>query len=99
MAKTKVKSRRRNGGMKIPVAVIGGFAPLVMNTWSTAGGMDRKLWMVTQALTGYDTDAKKFWLPNLNKGMTWILLGALVHMVANRLGINRALSSVPLLRI
>lgn len=100
-----IRSRSRKGSyhrsrkVTIPLAVVGGFAPLVVNTWRTPGGLDRKVWMVTQAMTGYDTDAHSWWAPNLNKGMTWILLGALIHMLANRFGINRSLSSMPFIRI
>lgn len=102
MARSRFKVRH-NGKRKltIPVSIVGGFAPLAINTMRTSGGWDRKLWMLTQATTGYDTDTQKFWLPNLNKGLTWIVVGGLIHTLANRLGINRALSSagIPLVRV
>ncbi len=99
MARAKRKHFKRK--MTLPLAVVGGFAPLAVNTMRTPGGIDRKLWMFTQATTGFDTDTGKWWAPNLNKGTTWILVGTGIHMLANRFGINRAIarSGIPLVRI
>lgn len=101
MAKRRGK---RNGGkrkMTIPLSVAAGFVPLVMGTVKTPGGWDRKLWFATQAMTGYDTDARGWWAPNLMKGMVPILAGMGVHLVMNRIGINRAIArmGIPLIRI
>lgn len=99
---TKKGKRRGNGGIKLPLAVVAGFAPLAMNVYSVSGqGVQRMMWMGTQALTGYDTDAHKWWAPNLNKGATPILIGMFIHKLASRLGINRALGSmgIPVVRI
>lgn len=101
MAKSK-KFHRRNGGVKIPVAVLAGFAPLALNVYNVSGGgIGRMLWMATQAMTGYDTDTKKWWAPNLMKGLVPILMGITVHKIAGRLGINRALgqAGIPMLRV
>lgn len=99
---TKSRSRSRNGKkLTLPLAIVGGFMPLTINTIRTPGGWDRKLWMATQAITGYDTDAGKFWFPNLYKGAVPIGVGFLIHAIANKLGINRALSrsGIPLIRV
>lgn len=95
------KFSRRNGKFTLPVAVIAGFGPLTVNTLRTPGGWDRKLWMFTQAMTGYDTDTQQFWWPNMKKGAIPIMMGALVHWVAGKVGINRALSrsGIPVLRV
>lgn len=96
------KSHRRAGGLKLPVAVIAGFTPLAVNVASVSGqGFGRMGWMATQAMTGYDTDTQKFWMPNMWKGLFPIMLGIGIHKVASALGVNRALGSagVPLLRV
>lgn len=98
----KPKKSHRRAGFRLPLAVVAGFTPLAMNIYSVSGqGLQRMGWMATQALTGYDTDVKRWWAPNLNKGLTPIMLGLIVHKIAGRLGINRALGSmgVPLVRI
>lgn len=92
---------RRNGGLTLPVAVIAGFAPLAVNVINTPGGLEPKAWMLTQALTGYDTRAQRFWFPNLMKGAIPIILGIIGHKVANKLGVNSALSraGIPFIRV
>lgn len=101
MAKSR-KSNKRGNGIRIPLAVVAGFAPLATNIYSVSGGgIPRMLWMGTQAITGYDTDTQKWWMPNMMKGTFPILMGIAVHKVAARLGINRALGSagIPFIRI
>lgn len=96
------KKFRRSSGIKIPVAVVAGFTPLAVNVASVSGeGFGRMGWMATQAMTGFDTDTQKFWMPNMWKGLFPILLGIGVHKVASALGVNRALGAagVPILRI
>jgi len=94
----KTKSKK---SFTIPLAVVGGFMPLAVGTLQTAGGWDRKLWYATQAITGYDTDTRKFWFPNLYKGAMPILVGFLVHMVASKVGVNKAIAraGIPLIRV
>ncbi len=98
-------AKKRNGnkkrGMTIPIAVVAGFAPLVGNVLSTPGGIEPKGWMLTQAMTGFDTRTREFWLPNLWKGAFPILIGIFAHKVASRLGVNRALAGagIPILRV
>lgn len=104
MAKSKARRRngRGNGGFTLPLAVVAGFAPLAIGTMQTAGGWDRKLWYMTQALTGYDTDTKRFWMQNLNKGLLPIAIGFLAHWIlGQKMGMNRMLknSGIPIVRI
>jgi len=89
--------------MTLPLAVLAGFVPLGMrgyngfkgNGW--AGAVDG----VSSGLTGYSI-FEKSWHPEIMlANVTPILGGFLVHMIATRLGVNRALgrAKVPLLRI
>lgn len=101
MAKNK-KFHKRGNGIRVPLAVVAGFAPLATNVYNVSGGgIPRMLWMGTQAITGYDTDTGKWWGPNLMKGTVPIMLGIMVHKIAGRLGVNRAIGSagIPFIRI
>lgn len=94
--------RHRRKQFTIPIAVVGGFAPLALGAFGRVNeGPARVMNYVTQAMTGYDTDTGKFWYPNMWKGMFPILLGLGVHMIASKMGINRALSrsGIPFLRV
>lgn len=101
----RAKSRRR-AQFTLPLAVVAGFAPMGLNLWGNvkrimagdvAGG--------TQGLvihtTGYNTDTKSFYWPALAMNYGPILAGFLLHKVAGRVGINRALAQarVPFIRI
>jgi hypothetical protein len=80
--------------MTLPLAVVGGFMPLAVNTFNvSSGGFPRMGWMVTQAMTGYDTDTNHWWMGNLSKGLFPIMGGFLIHKVASKFGINRALAA------
>lgn len=110
MAKTKTrkvyvkaKRRRRNNGVRLPLAVIAGFAPLLANTWGhwrTYGATGATRYM-SQALTGYDPQTSKWNFNNLGLGLFPIIVGIFAHKVAGRLGVNRAIAStgLPWIRI
>ena len=120
MAKSRAVARRRSRryfarssrGKKqftIPVAVVAGFAPLVMGTidhvrWNGWSGADGGVDWAIRGMTGYS--------PNKAYGRTWefkrltagalpILIGLITHKIAGRLGINRMLAStgIPFIRI
>jgi len=93
--------KRSKAKFTLPIAMVAGFGPLVVNTMNTPGGLEPKGWMLTQALTGFDTRTQKWWFPNMYKGAVPILAGVAVHKVANMLGINRMLASagIPIIRV
>lgn len=102
----KKRSQRRKG-FTLPVAVLAGFVPLIYTTykhtqWNGVGGSEGGLDVFVRSLTGFS--------PNGAYGKTWefkrmmwgampILAGLMVHKLAGRLGINRALSSIPVIRL
>jgi hypothetical protein len=99
------RSRRRAAGMTIPVAVLAGFGPLIgqaLYGWKSGRGVEGVVHYTTAALTGVDTDGGP-WQPMyaLKNGLGPIIVGMVVHKVAGRLGVNRALSAagVPFLRV
>ena len=106
MAKRKIRTRRvfvsrgrgRSHGHRVSLAVIAGFVPLAMevvNAYKTEPDdfLNRAGHNVTAALTGYDTYDKKFHFAHMKNGSLPILGGFLVHKLASKLGINRAIAS------
>jgi len=106
MAKKKsTKKRRSSKKFQLPLALV---APIGLLATKTVRQGDPEAAMnhLTGALTGYRPDWKeRGWKPwhfeRLKEGSVPILLGAVVHKVATKVGINRALSSagVPWIRI
>jgi len=99
----KRAKHQRKAGFTLPLAVIAGFAPLATNGIRdySQGGLDLLGTGLTWRLTGYNTLSKKFDPSGFSTGLGPILLGLLVHKLAGKVGINRALSSagVPFVRI
>lgn len=103
MAKRKGKSRK-NGGMKIPVAVIAGFFPAVSSTltFTSQVGWKGALPHLSRIMTGYNPDDGRWYPAMMLKGVAPIVLGIGVHkLIGGRLGVNRALSAagIPLIRL
>lgn len=99
----KAKARRKSAGMTLPVAVLAGFAPLGVAAldgykYSGFAGVGKR---VALGLTGFNTEDQKWYPQEMLKVTAPILAGILVHKLAGRLGINRALAQagVPIIRI
>lgn len=94
---------RARGGVTVPLAVLAGFVPLGLNVYNGAksGGINGAGFELVRGTTGFNWQAGRMEWPALMRGLGPILAGFLVHKVANRLGVNRALASarVPLIRI
>jgi len=90
--------------MTIPLAVVAGFVPLAKDVYTgyTSYGVTGAGHYLVGGITGYDTNTGKFNLPWAASHF-WLPVGAglVVHKLAGRFGINRALSraGIPLLRI
>ncbi len=99
----RARSGRRGHRAKftVPIAVIGGFAPLVMGMWNRRSQPQEVARFLTVATTGYDYVGHRWTGEFLGQGAGSILAGFLVHSIANKVGINRALAKagVPLFRI
>lgn len=102
MAK-KGKPKRRGGGFTLPLAVVGGFVPLAVHAVDDyqVGGITHLGKGIAVRTTGYMVDTGKFELKYLSQGLFPILAGLVVHKVASKMGVNRALarSGVPFFRI
>jgi len=100
----KGKKTHRRRQATIPVAVVAGFGPLVasgIRGWrnETFRGASKEMLF---ALTGVDIDNEPHFNPGfMVNGTIPILGGILVHKVASKLGVNRALGrmGLPYLRI
>lgn len=103
MAKKRISRRVR--GMTLPVAVLAGFAPLIGDTIyhvQHSGGVGTVPHTLAWHLAGINTwDNNQFDFGRLLKGWAPIVGGVVLHKVANRLGINRALAGagIPFIRI
>lgn len=106
----RVYVRRRGGARRksftLPVAVVAGFAPMGVKLFGAVKrGLSGDVAGMTQeavvATTGYNTDTKSFYWPAIPMFYGPILAGMVVHKIANRIGVNRALSraGVPFIRI
>lgn len=107
MAKSKAITRyryrrrknpgRRRGGFRLPpLAIIGGLVPAAYDILAgyRANGIDGALGHVSLVTTGWDP-ADNQWKPGYAASRLYgpLLLGSIVHKVANGLGVNRMLAA------
>lgn len=102
--RTVVKRKRRKAQMTLPVAVIAGFTPLLGQAvygYKTGRGIEGIGHYTLAALTGFDSSNGSFAASRMTKGLLPIIGGLMVHKVAGKLGINRALgrAGIPYIRI
>lgn len=95
---------RRAQHMTIPLAIVGGLVPMGADIVSAyrVGGIEAALGHLSLCTTGYDpADGQYKPMFAVKKLYGPLLLGAIVHKAAGRLGINRMLAKtgIPLLRI
>lgn len=101
--RAKKAKHRSKAGMTLPVAVLAGFAPLAGA--AIAGyqynGFQGVMKRVALGTTGFNTEDGKWYPMEAVKVLGPIVGGVVVHKLASRLGINRALASagVPFLRV
>jgi hypothetical protein len=102
--RSRPKSKRHSkAGFTLPVAVLAGFAPLGIAAldgykYNGVTGLAKR---VTMGMTGYNIEDKRFYPQEMARVAGPIVLGVLVHKLAGKLGINRALAGagVPFLRV
>lgn len=86
--------------MTIPMAVVAGFAPVAIGIWNRKSNPTEIGNFLQAGFTGVGSDGR-FNFGNLRQGAMPIAAGFIAHMVASKLGINRALgrAGIPLIRI
>ena len=100
------RAARRAKKTTIPLSIVAGFAPLGMQMWRAGklamnGNMDEAAHIATIYGAGYDIKNRRISFPHLLYSYSPIIIGGIMHKAANKLGVNRALTSagVPLIRI
>jgi len=101
-APAKKRSRRKNN-LIFPLAIVAPMAYVGAGTVSNISkiGLSSSMAVLTNQMTGYDPRTNDWKLSRLKNGLGPILVGALIHKVASKFGLNRALSrsGVPFIRI
>jgi len=99
----KRSKHHKKPGMTVSVAVAAGFLPLVNQViiGFREGGIKRVGDRVCASLTGYDPAVERWESAYLKNGTLPIVLGVLVHKLAGKMGVNRALGNagIPFIRI
>ena len=99
------KKRRSRRSFTLPVAPILGIVAMsnANGAWDNvkSGDLAGAVEKWTKALTGYSPSSGDFDINRLNAGFTPIVVGFLVHWIAGKIGINRALgrAKVPVVRV
>jgi len=96
----RLKTRRRPK-MTIPIAIVGGFVPPLVGVWARRNSPEEIGNYLQRSFTGIEPTTGRFNFANLRGGIIPIAAGFIVHVLASKIGINRALGSarMPLLRI
>lgn len=99
-----MKSSRRNHGVKVPMAIVLGFAPFVANGINSVRqtGWNEGIRMSMSSIIPWDFAQNRFTMDFLGRGLYPILAGFLVHkVIGSMLGINKSLGrlGVPFIRI
>jgi len=83
------------------MAVVAGFVSPAKEIWDRRSNLTLVGDYLSRSFTGWDPITKSWNLANMRTGAFPVLGGFAVHMIANRLGLNRVLArnGVPFLRI
>ena len=100
------RARARVQKTTIPLAMVAGFAPLGMQMFragklALAGRTEDAAHIATIYGAGYDIKNRRIAWNHLMYSYAPVVIGGLMHKVANKMGVNRALAGagVPFIRI
>lgn len=104
---TRVKKHHKKPAMTLSLAVLAGLAPTAAFAYEgfklggSEGGISEAAHRVTMRMTGYEWKGNIWYPGQLAMGLGPVLLGAGVHKLANRFGINRMIANagIPVIRI
>lgn len=103
MATKRRRKTRRKNGFTLPVAVAAPVAMMGMDIISEFQrvGAQGAFNLATSRVTGYSPDQKNFDIRRFKYNMLPIGMGLMVHKIAGKLGVNRAIakSGIPWIRI
>jgi len=94
------KKHRGGNKMTLPLAVVGGFMPTVTGVWNNRSSVTAVGDYLKGAYVGLDS-SNNFNPSLMRGGLMPAAVGFIVHMIAGRLGINRAIAraGVPFIRV
>ena len=92
---------RAKAKMTLPLAVVAGFVPVAVGVWNRRSSGQAVADYLQQSFTGITPGTNQFSLANLKTGLLPIAAGFGVHMIASKIGINRAIgrAGIPFVRI
>lgn len=110
MAKTKTRRRyfprrsfrpRSKPKMTLPLAVVAGFMPTGVGLWNRRNSPTEMGNFLQRGWTGIEPGTGKFNFANLRLGAVPAVAGFAAHMVASKIGLNRAIARarIPFIRI
>lgn len=87
--------------MTIPIGVIAGLIPVATGVWNRRSSSQSVGDFLLSGFTGFTPSTGQFNAANLKNGLLPVTAGFAAHMIASRLGINRALgrTGIPFIRI
>lgn len=89
--------------MQISLAIVAGLIPPGVRAWAQfqAGGIQAAGESLSRDFTGYNPANNTWSLGSLKAGLLPLIAGILVHKVANKFGVNRAIgrTGLPFIRI
>lgn len=90
----------RKAKFTLPLAVVAGFVPVGMGLWANRGSVTGMANQLRSGFLGLNENGSFQWA-NLKGGLLPVGSGILVHMIAGKLGINRAIAraGIPFIRI
>lgn len=99
---SKARSYRRARQTTVPLMIVGGFVPLGIRAYQgfTGNGIVGALDGISSGVTGFSIFDKKWHPEVMAECLLPVAAGFVLHGVANRLGINRALGRyrIPFIR-
>lgn len=98
---SKKNHQHHRRGFTLPLAVVAGFSPAVVDLWSHRSSLTTLGQETAKIFTGWDTATSTFHIDYLKTGLLPVVLGVGAHKLASLLGINRMIAStgIPVVRI
>lgn len=100
MARSKRRGRRQRK-TTLPLAIIGGMLPVAAGVWARRSSGTEMANYLQAGFTGVTPGTGAWNIANLRMGLFPVMAGFMVHAIAGKLGVNRALgrARLPLIRV
>lgn len=98
-----VKKRRHKKSNTVSMSLLAGLAAglYAPATYLMSGDIKNTMRFTSRNYTGYDPMESRWYPGDIKKGLVPLMIGAMVHKVAGKIGINRAIgrTGIPFLRV